>query len=165
MVDVCHRRVGRDLDRVKALFHALFRVGCGLFGRVAAGMAVHADLVTAAAAQQLIHRRAELLALDIPKRLLDTADAGGQDGAAAIESRAVHGLPEVFNAHGVRADEHRAQFVDRHLDRASTAFQHGFAPADDALVGRDLQEHPSGLDMEGFQVCDLHKAFPFLFIR
>lgn len=63
VVDVLDRRVGADLDGVKALLDALLGVGRGLLGGVAAGVAVHADLVAHAAADQLVHGAPSFLPL------------------------------------------------------------------------------------------------------
>ena len=49
------------------------------------------------AAQQLVHRHAEPLALDIPQRLVDRRDGRRQDDAAAPEAVAMQPLPVMLD--------------------------------------------------------------------
>ena len=60
--------------------------------------AVHPDAVARRAAEQVVDRHAEHLALDVPERHVDAARDRGLDRTAAIEGAAMDGLPVVHDA-------------------------------------------------------------------
>ena len=78
-----------------------------------AGVGIDADPVARRAAEQLVDRHAEGLALDVPERLVDAAQGAGQDRAAAVESMAVDRLPVVDDRPRVLADQIRLDLLDR----------------------------------------------------
>jgi hypothetical protein len=125
---------------------------------VAADPAVGLHLVAHQAAQQFVDRRAQDLALDVPQRLVDAGDRAHQDRAAAVEAGAVHGLPQVVDAGRVLPDQVGLEFLDRGFDGARAAFDDGLAPADDAFVGVDFQEHPARRNTVGGQFGDFHAS-------
>ena len=85
----------------------------GVARMVAADPAIDLDAVAAFAAQQLIHRHAERLALDVPHGLLDARDRTGQDGAAAVEARAVHLLERILDVRRASYDSFLVLYVVR----------------------------------------------------
>jgi hypothetical protein len=103
-------------------------------------------------------RLAERLALDVPQRLVDARDGAHVDGATAIEAAAIHDGPVVLDQEGILADQVVCQFVDGGLDGQRTAFDDRLAPADDALVGLDLQEQPARRNDIGGEFGDLHRC-------
>ena len=107
----------------------------------------------------MVHRYAERLALDVPERLIDAGDRTHENRAAAIERAAVHGLPVIVDARGIFADELLADLGDRGFDAARAAFDHGLAPADEAFVRLDLEEHPARGDAIGGELGDFHCDF------
>ncbi len=98
---------------------------------------VNADSVARRAAEQLVNRHAVNLALDVPKRLIDSAEDRGLDRAAPIKCTALDCLPVKDHAIRVLANQVAA---DLHRSRGAglrVVFEH-FAPADDSGIGRDL---------------------------
>ena len=66
-------------------------------GRSPPIQAIHTHAVAHRAAQQIVHRHAQPLALDIPQRLVDADDRAGQDRPAAIEAAAIQRLPDILD--------------------------------------------------------------------
>ena len=112
------------------------------------------------AAQQLVDRHSERLAANIPQRLIDARYRGSHHRTGAIEGVNVHRLPDVLDLHRIRADQKVAEIVDAGHDGAGFAFERALAPADQALVGFELDEYvgPVGVrrqrDAEDFQAGD-----------
>ena len=120
-----------------------------------AGVGVDADPVARRAAEQLVDRHAQRLALDVPQGHVDAAQGAGQDRPAAIEGVAVDGLPVMHHLARVLADQVRLDLLDRPSRTVMRpALDDRLAQADDAGVGVDLQEQPARLDQEGFQSGD-----------
>jgi hypothetical protein len=107
-------------------------------------------------------RLAERLALDVPQCLVDARDRAHVDGAAAIEAAAIHDVPVVLDQERVLADQVVLELVDSRLDGQGPALDDGLAPADDALVGLDLQEQPARRHDIGGELGDLHGRFLFI---
>ena len=147
------------LDGAVSLRFGLQHVGLDIAGAVAANPAVDTQLIAARAAQQLIHRHTELLALDIPKCLINTRDSAHDFWAAAIETAAVHDLPMIFNIGRVFTDEIIAELLHRGTHRVGTTLDDGFAPAIDPLVGRNLQKQPSRWYLIQGQIGNFHLSF------
>ena len=124
-----------------------------------AGVSIDPNAVARGSAQQFVNGDAERLALDIPERLVDPAESAGEDRAAAIESMPVNGLPVFGDRARIFADQVRLDFLDGFGARQRAAFGDGFAQADDAGVGVDLQEEPARLDQEGLELRDLEIVF------
>ena len=91
-------------------------------------------------AEQLIDGQAEHFAANVPQRLVDAGDRRADHRAGAVEAVHVHRLPVVLHLHRVGADEEVAKVVHAGHDGAGFAFERAFAPADDALVGFELDE-------------------------
>ena len=130
--------------------HSLVALRCGdlclvagIARMVAADPAVDLDPIAAFAAQKVIDRHAERLALDIPHGLLDTGDGAGQDGAAAVEAGAVHLLEGVLDIGGTVADKLIAQFPDGGGHAVGLALAHRLTPADEAVVRGHFEKQPA----------------------
>src|SRR6218665_826333 len=120
--------------------------------------AVGGPPVAPQAAEQLVYRDAERLALDVPQGLIDAGDGAHEDRSATVKARTVHHLPEVIDACRVLPDQVRLQFMHCRLNGARMAFDHRFAPADEALVRLDAQEHPTRRHPVGRQLRDFHRG-------
>ena len=138
-----------------------------LLGSAGAGVIVAAHAAgVEGSAQELVDGQAEDLAADVPEGLVDAGDGGAHDGAGAIEAVDVHGLPVVLDLHGVAADQEVAEIVDAGDGGAGFAFQRGFAPANDAGVGFELDEDVGAVgfgrerDSEDFHAGDLRIPEP-----
>src|ERR1043165_1583645 len=68
---------------------------------------VDADAIADLAAEQVPHRRAKRLALDVPQRQVDAGDRAGADGArhSVTHDRRIHLLPEPLEVSRVFADQ------------------------------------------------------------
>ncbi len=144
------------LHRGEAPAHRVAGLARGLGRPVATDPAVDADAVAHAAAQQLGHRHAQGLALDVPQRLVDAGQRAHVDATAAVEAAAVEHRPVVLDVARVLADEVVGQFLHGGGHGVGTAFEDGLAPAVDAFVGFDLQEAPARRHQERGQSGDLH---------
>ena len=82
-------------------------VVAGFFDVVAVRVAVDQDGIAAASAEQVVDRRVERLALDVPQRHVDRGDGGHGDGTAAPVRSAIEVLPDVFGLEGVAVDDAR----------------------------------------------------------
>ena len=153
---------GVHLDGGKAGILALQSSSAHVVGAVAADPAVHAHVVAAGTAHELVDRGVEELALDIPQGLINAGNGAHQHAAAAVEPGAVQHSGKVLNAHGVLADEVGLHLLDTGQNGGAVAFQHGFAPAGQALVGHDLNKAPAGTDGIGVDFNDLHGKSSFL---
>ena len=125
-------------------------------GAIAPGPGVHAHAVAYRAAQQLVHRHAQVTALEVPQRLVDAGDGAHQDRAAAVEAGAIEGVPQVLDAVRVLADQVVGKLMDGGLHGGGAALDDRFAPAVAALVGLDLEEQPARRHLPGPESCDLH---------
>ena len=79
-----------------------------------------------------------------------------------VYKRQVQHSGKVLNAHGVLADEVGLHLLDTGQNGGAVAFQHGLAPAGQALVGHDLNKAPAGTDGIGVDFNDLHGKSSFL---
>ena len=104
------------------------------------GGGVHADLVAQRPAEQAVDRHAPEFARDVPQSHVDGRDDVDHDRAAAhVAVGSVQLLPEVLDAGGVFAVEQLEERLGQdggHLRLAAG----DLAPADDVLVGLDLEE-------------------------
>ena len=113
-------------------------------------------------AEQLVDRHAEDFAANVPQRLVDAGDRRAHDRAGAVKAVDVHGLPVMLDLHRVLADEELAEIVDAGDDGAGLAFERALAPADEALVGFQLDEDVGTVrvgrqgNAEDLHVRDLH---------
>ena len=139
-----------------------FSSAAHVVGAVAADPAVHAHVVAAGTAHELVDRGVEELALDVPQGLINAGNGAHQHAAAAVETGAVQHSGKVLNAHGVLADEVGLHLLDTGQNGGAVAFQHRLAPAGQALVGHDLNKAPAGTDGIGVDFNDLHGKSSFL---
>src|SRR5690606_36453941 len=122
---------------------------------VAADPAVGLHPVTHAAAEKLVHRHAQGLALDVPQRLVDAGDRAHQHPAAAVEAAAVERLPQAVDPRRILADDVLAQLVHRSLDRPRAALDHRLAPSGGAFGGIDHRVPPTWRGVVGGEAGDL----------
>src|SRR5262249_35059344 len=93
-------------------------------------------------AQQLVDRDAQLLALDVPERLLDPRDRRIQDDSAAPEPVPMEPLPVVLDRARVLADQVPRELVDGRRYRSLAPLDGRLPDAGDPFIGRDLHEVP-----------------------
>ena len=110
-------------------------------------------------AEQGTDRYAIGLAGHVEQCVLDRRDRLLIDAAARLAGEHVQVLRDLFVAERVAADQHRREAADhiRQADRAEALVELG--PANDAIVGGDLEEGehaPAGIGLERFNVFDLH---------
>ncbi|MCY1368989.1 hypothetical protein D9M69_560030 [compost metagenome] len=144
------------LHRGEAAFHRRPGRLRGVRRTVAADPGIGADTLAHRAAEQLMHRHAEVLALDVPEGLVDAGDGAHQHRAATVEAAAVHDVPQVLDVARVLADQIVGKLVDGGRHRVRPALYHRLAPAADADIGIDAQEQPARRDQEGGEAGDLH---------
>ena len=113
-------------------------------GPVAADPAVGLHAVAHAAAEQLVDRYTERLALDVPQCLVDPGDGTHQDRAATIETAPVERLPQIVDPRRVLSDQVVRQLMDGRFDRLRASFDDGLSPTDDSLVGVTLRKNQRG---------------------
>ena len=111
-------------------------------GGVAGNVGVKANAVAAGAAEELIDRHAERLALDVPEGDLDGANGAGQHRAAPPARAAIHRLPQAFDAGGVLADQVARQRLDGAGDGRLLAGHMALTESGDPGVSVDFDEHP-----------------------
>ena len=113
--------------------------------------------------EQRAHRHAIRLAGDIQQRVLDRRDRLLVQPAARLPRQHVQMLRDLLEAPRVAPDQHRRQPVD-HVRQAGTAKTLvELRPADDAVVGGDLQERehpPAGIGLHRLDLGDLHGFLP-----
>src|SRR5690606_19881118 len=169
--DLGHRRVDRaravdqpellgavELEGVEALRAMRLHLRDDVGRAVAADPAVGLHPLAHQAAEQLVDRHAQGLALDVPQRLVDAGDRAHQDRAAAVEAAAVQHLPQVVDARRIAADEIFAELAHRGLARTRAAPDPRLAPAADAPAGADAPEQPARRGVPGGEAGDLHAA-------
>ena len=100
---------------------------------------VRPDLIAHLAAQQLIDRHAQRLALDVVQRHLDPGLGAVLDRSAAREVAVMDRLPQLLDPERILARNHAPVFLDQRGHRRWPAGR--VAPADNAFVGLDLDEH------------------------
>ena len=149
------------LHRGEAARDAVLRRLRDLARPVAADPGIDADAVAALAAEQLMHRHTQRLALDVPQRLVDAGERAHVHAAAAIEPAAIQHRPVILDLVRVLADQIVGQFLHLGGDSCGAAFDHRLAPARDALIGIDLQEQPARRHQERRQLGDLHRCLAF----
>lgn len=99
------------------------------------------DAVALLAAEQLINRHPQRLALDVVKGDVDRRDGRLQDAPAFEVLAAIDLLPDPADLHRVTADQELAIVLDRAGHGLLATAQAALAPAEDALIGLDLDEH------------------------
>jgi len=130
---------GLHADRLEAFLlvflHRLDRLGVV----AAVGVAVDHEAVAALAPEQLVHRHAGQLPLDVPECHVDGRDGGHGHGTAPPVGATVEVLPDVFDVARIAADEAREHvLVEVGLDGEFTAVEGRVAESDNPFVGDDL---------------------------
>ena len=139
----------RGLERIpfqRAVAHAdaAPRGGVILLRRAGAEepvIGVAGDAVAVPATQELEHRHAQRLALDVEHGGLDGAQGGAEHRARAPVAVAVELLDQGVRPEGIAADEPALQLLQRGDDGKRLPLQGGFADAVDAVVRIELDEH------------------------
>jgi hypothetical protein len=111
------------------------------------------------AAEQLVHRDAQRLGLDVPERELDARDGLGRDAARALPRHAVQVPVAQLDGPRVAADEDGLEVADGAHHAVGIAAVGALAVAGDAGVGADgheLPRTPAGVDDERVDLRDLH---------
>ena len=124
---------------------AVLRLECGGRGiawAVSADPRVGADPIPDLPAEELMHRLAKRLALDVPQCLIDSGDRTHEDGTTAVEATAVHDRPQVLDVRRILADEQVGELINGGSNGGCLAFDDGFAPSHDPFIGFDLEEQP-----------------------
>src|SRR5699024_6393193 len=100
-------------------------------GAVSADPRIRADTIPHLPTEQLIHRLAERLALDVPQCLIDARDRTHENGATAVEATAVHDRPQVLDVRRILADEQVGELIDGGSHGRCLAFDDGLTPSHD----------------------------------
>ena len=140
--------------RLQAAFHQRLD-----FGGVAAIVRVADDLVAHLAAQQLVDRHAQRLALDVVERDVDGGHRRREDALRGEEAAPEEHLPDVLDAERVLPDEDVLEVLDRADHGQLAPGDARLADAVDAFVGIDDDEQEvavSGPHGITFDVGDLH---------
>jgi hypothetical protein len=122
---------------------------------------VEADPVPHGAAQELVDRDAERARLHVHERVLDGADGLLDDAARRGAAERLHQRHLRLEGARVLADEDGDQAADQLGQPWPAERLVVLAPADEPLVGRDLDEieaSPAGVGMEGLRRGDPHRA-------
>ena len=121
-------------------------------GRARVGVDAHPP--PRGAAQKLVHRNAERLALDVPEGHVDAAQGAGEDRPAPVEGVTVDRLPVVDDLARVLADQVGLDLLDGRRDRERAPLDDRLAQADDPGIGVHLEEEPARLDQQGLEPGD-----------
>ena len=114
------------------------------------------------AAEQLVDRNAERLALDVETGIHDRSDGVRCEPARGRPRLGVQRRVDAADLARVPTDERGAEAMD-HAGHAPAAALVELGPTGDALVGGDLQERigvPAAVDMKVLELHDLHWMFP-----
>ena len=110
-------------------------------------------------AEHLVDRHAERLGLDVDQRVLDRGDRHRVDAAGGLPGRGVEIGRVALDRPRVLPDQPLAELADDAGQPLRAIALHVFRPADDALVGGDLQKRidpPAGVAMQVFDRGDFH---------
>ena len=151
-VKPAQRAGGVHLDGLEALCAAVFGLVRDFAGRIAADPGIDADMVAHFPAQKLPDGKAQALAFDIPKRLVETRQGRHQDRAAAIKPKAIGGLPNILDPGGLCANKAVTQRREGAFNRLRMAFETGFAPAGYSILGLHTHEEPARRHAECFDL-------------
>ena len=122
---------------------------------------VEPDALAHRAAQQLVDRDAERLGLDVEQRVLDRADRLLHHPAAGLAADRVEQRRHRLVGARVLADHDRRQMLDRGGDALAAEGFVVLAPADQPVVGGDLEEIEiavAGVRMQALERSDLHRS-------
>ena len=122
---------------------------------------VEADLLAKASAEELPHRQAESLALDVPERGLEAADRVPDDATEGARSGRgpAHLLDQALHVEGVLAHEQGCYLLE-HRGQAGSEEALPGAVEPGRVVGVDAHVRPVevGLHHRGREAGDLHRA-------
>ncbi len=158
---------GVDLQRLVAALHDPLRRLVvrlrGPLGRVPP-VGVRLDLVGHLPAEELPHRYAQRLALDVPARHLDHRDAGHDDLTGPAVVAVLHPAHEVLDSEGVRSENVVGLGLPQIADQRVGVPEHpGLADSRDAFVGVHLdvgQVAPRRADHVRADSGDAHGSCP-----
>ncbi len=140
LFDAGHAGLGADrlIALVDIAGDLVKRVGDVVTVRVA----IDHDLFARLAAQQIVKRHAGHLGLDVPQGDVDGSDGAHGHRSATPVGAAIEILPDIFDAAGVAADQHRDDVLFQIGDhRQFAAVQGAVADTVDALIGHDLERN------------------------
>ena len=116
---------------------------------------VDRDALAHRATEQLIDRHAERLALDVEQRVFDRGDGARIDPAGRLHLTHPQHRGDLLHRSRVEPDQWLGQAVD-HAGQAAAAIGLGvFRPADQAVIGGELEERKSAPAGVAVQVLDL----------
>ena len=127
-------------DRPQPVSLAAQGTSRNLFGTVAVDASVDLHAIPHFPAQQLVNRRAVVLALDIPQRLIDAGNRAHHHRAPAIESAAKQRLPNIFDLKRISPKQIIGHIFDSAAYRAGLPFNDRLAPAKVTFICRDFQK-------------------------
>jgi hypothetical protein len=122
---------------------------------------VEPDAVPYRAAEQLVDRHPKRLRLDVEERVLDRPDRLLDHAAARLAAERVEQRHHRLEGARVLADDRRCQMPDRGGDTLAAEGLVVLAPADQACVGRDLEEVEiavAGIGVKAVERGDLHES-------
>ncbi len=115
-------------------------------------------------AEHLVDRHAQRLGLDVDERVLDRGDRHLVDPAGGLPGRGVEMGAVTLDRPRVLADQEAlGELQDDPGQPLRAIALHIFRPADDPLVGGDLEKRidpPAGIAMQVFDLDDLHRQPP-----
>jgi hypothetical protein len=131
-----------DADVAETLLHVLPGAGDGVSDLGTVGVGVGIDSLAHFAACELIDGHAGLAALNVPERLIDTADGIVEDRSVLPVGAVVAGLPDVLDTVcGLTEQEWLEVSFDGRLDEIGALGEGGAAVAVEAvLIGGDLDD-------------------------
>lgn len=133
---------GKEADRLPSLRAQLMGAFDGSIARgFVSGRGEGGDAFPLLAAEQFVDRHSQRLALDIMKGDVDGGNRRLQNPPTLEILAAIKLLPDPADLHGVAADEELAIMLDGAGHGLLAAAQSALAPAEDALVGLDLDKH------------------------
>ena len=157
---------GSNLSAVKPRFDDRFRLG-GVFVRlldfVTPAVGVNADLVPHRPAEQIVDRLFRGLAADVPQRLLDARGGAIElKRSAALRIVVESDLQDMPDLEGIASNQVAAELFDLRGDGAvAIILAVRLAPADDAGIGLDADEHkilsPAAEHRMARHLADFHK--------
>jgi hypothetical protein len=129
-------------------------------------MGIADNLRPVRAAEQLVHRPVDRLALDVPQGNVNRADGAAVDLVCREERGSEHVLPQAFGLPGVRAHDQRRKVVDGLTDGLAPPHDACFAKAVYAGVSVHADHEVAAArlvpDRERTYLCDFHVAWTSL---
>ena len=130
---------------------------------LAAVVRIADDLVADLAAQQIVDRHAQRLALDIPQRHVDGGNGRGLNALSRKESAPVELLPDVLGVERALSDQQRFEVLQGADHGQFPAGESRLTHAIDTLVRVDHEEEEVAMtapDRKGFDIGDFHALSP-----